>query len=229
MFDEFRSGASARGISEKLNIEKIDSPRFFCFSNGSGQKPKANEHNSWSSSTILSMIRNQVYIGNMVQGKREVVSFKKKTRRAVDPSQWIIVENTHEPIIDRSTWDDVQSRIVNGKHHVRRTKSADKIGLFSGCAICGDCGLKLAYYKRNSYRCSLFNNAGKEACSPHSIRESTLSEFVLNDIRHYAVLAKAVRDKIRQRLIRDMSKSRINETKLLERKISELEAKQREN
>lgn len=231
IFSEFCSGVSARAICDRLNVEKINAPRFYLYKQGYGQKPKTSEHNSWTSSTILQMLQNQAYIGNMVQGKREVISFKTKKRREVDPSKWIIVENTHEPIIDRDIWNSVQAKRATGAHHIRRAKVPDGAnvnGLFSGYVVCADCGWHLALVNGKSYRCSNYNNAGKRACSSHLIKEDTLKEFALSDIQHYATLARADRDKVRRRLIGELNKAKISESKLLENQIRDLEVRQKE-
>ena len=85
IFTEFVGGDSARMISEKLNQKGVDCPRFYHAKYANGQTPKPTENNNWGSASILLILKNQVYIGNMVQGKKEVISFKTKRRRAVDP------------------------------------------------------------------------------------------------------------------------------------------------
>jgi len=110
IFSEFTAGDSARMIGERLNQEQVNSPRFYRGKQPGGQHPRPDERNNWGSSTIIQLLRNQVYIGNMVQGKRQVISFKTKKRRCIDPENWIVVENTHEPIIERSVWDRAQKR-----------------------------------------------------------------------------------------------------------------------
>lgn len=236
IFREFCAGDSARMIGDRLTAEQIDSPRFYNSKRPGGQTPKPNEVNNWGSTTVIQLMKNQVYIGNMVQGKRQVISFKTKKRRAVDPSRWIIVENTHEPVIDRVTWDTVQRRLNRGGHRVRKTKS-DKLpdlSTFSGILICADCGSKLAYKSLmlkdgsmiGKYVCSRYNNGGKSACSVHHIQESALIAFVLNDIRLHATLAAADRGRISRRLIDAVSKSKSGEGKQLESRKQELESRQ---
>ena len=217
MFNDFANGDSARMIAEQFNQEHIDSPRFYRYAKTGRQNPLTGERNVWGSTTISQLLRNQVYIGNMVQGKRENVSFKSKQRRQVDPSKWIIKENTHEPIIERKVWDKVQERLGTNTR-TRRTKSNTQ-GLFSGLIKCVDCGSRLAYNVKRQhgseqgvYRCSRYNNNGKEACSAHYIQESYLVEFVLNDIRKYAQLASTEKEALSKRLMNSMNTKNINET-----------------
>lgn len=99
LFYEFANGDSARMIAERLNTEKVDSPCFYHYAKIERVNPLSEQKNVWGSATVLQLLRNQVYIGNMVQGKRQVVSFKTKKVRQVDPENWIVVENTQVPYL----------------------------------------------------------------------------------------------------------------------------------
>lgn len=233
IFRDFCCGDSARLIGEHLTQEGIDSPRFYSFGKNNGQKPKAGEQNNWCSSTVLQILKNQVYIGDMVQHKRQVVSFKTKKRRAVDPSEWIVVHDTHEAIIGRNTWEDANQRFAAGKHRVRKTKAKDgkPCALFSGCLVCADCGAKLTFQskpKTGAYRCSRYNNAGTSACSTHFIMEETIADFVLHDIQQYAILAKADRTALENKLIKTMNCGQHSEARQLESRQREIERRQLE-
>ena len=228
IFSEFAGGDNARMISERLNEENIDCPRFYHAKYAGGQKPKPNENNNWGSTSIIQMLKNQVYIGNMAQGKRKVTSFKTKKRRSVDPENWIVVEGMHEPIIDRELWDRVQKRLNSKSHRVLRRKEDHQLSLFAGVLHCADCGSPLAYTTKERkdgpigvYRCTRYVNNGKEACSMHYIPESTLITFVLNDIRLHAKLATAEKDRITHRLIASMKQSQGMETLALDKQMSE--------
>lgn len=52
---------------------------------------------------------NEVYIGNMVQGRSQKISYSSKKCRKIPREDWIVVENTHEPIIDRESFEKVAS------------------------------------------------------------------------------------------------------------------------
>ena len=228
MFYDFANGNSARMIANQFNIEHINSPRFYHYEKIGRQNPLSDQKNVWGSATVLQLLRNQVYIGNMVQGKRQVVSFKTKKRRQVDPSDWIVVENTHEPIIERSIWDRVQKRL-NSRTRVNTTKKKT-VGLFAGLVRCADCGSPLAYSirklksgEKGVYKCSRYNNNGSDACTLHYIDEDYLIEFVLNDIRKYAQMAAIQKKQLANRLIISMRQSSGKETSSLKSKIRETE------
>ncbi len=234
IFAEFVAGDSIRMIGERLNQEGIDSPRFYHSRYPGGQTPKPTEKNNWGNASITQMLRNQAYIGNMVQGKRQVTSFKTKKRRCVDPDNWIIVENTHEPIISREIWNATQKRLDRGGHRIKRSRKEGVIGLFSGCVICADCGSRLAYaikYLKDgssygAYRCSRYNNAGKTACSQHYIQEAALVNFVLSDIRMHARLASSDRERISRQLALGMCRNQDGGMRQLEAQQKEIDDRQ---
>ena len=230
LFHSFDNGESARMIGDSLNEQGISSPRFYYYEQRGLTNPLTRDKNLWGSATITQILRNQAYIGNMVQGKREVISFKTKKVRPISPENWIIVENTHEPLIERDVWDRVQKRLNSGQKRVRKTKEG-YIGLFSGMIKCADCGMPLAYMRRRIkntiitgiYRCSRYNNNGGSACSQHYIAEEHISTFVLEDIRRFAHLAVTEREELAQRLYNSMRKNNSSESGIIKKQIHECE------
>ena len=234
LFNEFSNGNSARMIADKLNSEGISTPRFYHYEKLGKENPLKQEKNVWGSATILQLLRNQVYIGNMVQGKRQVVSFKTKKMRKVAPEDWIVVENTYTPLIDKDIWDRVQEKLSRHHKKIRRTKN-NTVGLFSGIIKCSDCGMPLAYMRRTLkdsekgvYRCSRYNNNGSKACSSHYIDEEYISAFVLDDIRNYAQLAANKRDELAEKLYKAFKNSNGSEVSMIRSKIKSIEKRLRE-
>lgn len=215
-------------IADRMNRERIDSPRFYHYAKMGRPNPLSEQKNVWGSSTVIQLIRNQVYIGNMVQGKRQVISFKTKKLRQISPEDWIIVTDTHEPLIDRELWNRVQKKLIT-KHRVHETKK-NTVGLFAGILKCSDCGSSLAYtnkHLKNSdkgvYRCSRYNNNGGKACTPHYIDEEDICAFVLHDIRSHALLANEEKEALAKRLLSSMKKTHSSETHSIRAKIRETE------
>lgn len=230
LFSEFAGGDSARMIADHMNAEKIDSPRFYHYAKMGRVNPLSEQKNVWGSATVLQLLRNQAYIGNMVQGKREVVSFKTKKVRQIDPEDWIVVENTHKPLVDRELWDRVQRRLT-ARRCVRETKK-ETIGLFAGVLKCADCGSSLAYMRKQLkttekgvYRCSRYNNNGGKACTAHYIDEAVVREFVLNDIRQHAKLAANEKEQLANRLLSAMKKNQSGDSNTIRAKIREAETR----
>lgn len=237
IFTSFAGGDSGRMIADRLNNAGVDSPRFHYYSRQGKTNPKASETNVWNSCTLMQLLRNQVYLGHLAQGKRRVVSFKTKERQVVDPDDWIVVKDTHEPIISQELWDRVHQRLAR-RERVRITKK-NTVGLFSGKIFCATCGGHLAYMhkatkdeEKGVYRCSRYNNGGKSACTAHYIDERFLSAFVLNDVNLYAKLAVADQEQLSKQLLREMTAQQNAESSALrsqavgiENKLSAIDAR----
>jgi len=228
MFKEYADDESGRSIAEQLNEEQIDSPRFYHYKKKGRENPLSEQQNVWGSATVLQILRNQAYIGNMVHGKREVVSFKTKKRRQIDPADWIVVKNTHEPIVPRELWDRAQER-MDGNKRIRKTKR-NTVGLFAGILKCADCGSPLAYMRKQLkqsekgvYRCSRYNNNGGKSCSTHYIDETDICAFVVGDIRQYAQIATEEREMIARRLMASFKQTQSGEANIIRSKIREAE------
>ena len=193
IFKEFVNGKNGRMIAETLNYEGILCPRAYYYQRVERENPRKDEVMSWNSSTILQIIQRQVYIGRLIQGQRQVVSFKSKKRRLTNPDEWIIVENTHEPLISLDVWEAAQE-IRKGRYYPRTKRDDHELSIFVGLVKCPDCGATMPASLRGrpqklTYRCGTYTNHGKSACSSHNIREEILEEIVLKDIRRYARLA----------------------------------------
>ena len=194
IFELYVSGENGRMIAARLNGEGIDPPRIYYYKSTNTPNPFLNQSNTWGSAVILSMMKNPAYLGHLVQGKRTVVSYKSKKRVFNDPEDWIVVENTHEAIIDQSTWDKAQQI---AKINIRTCRTYDnKVGLFSGVLKCADCKSSMASsIKRHAggdvriYKCCRYNEHGKDVCSSHIIKEDDLVAVVIADIRQNAQLS----------------------------------------
>ena len=185
-------GEGFRRIALALNEEGVLPPReYHCRCAGKAGSPWR-DNGKWSSVTVSGLLRNEAYIGNMVQHKSEVFSYKDRRMTAVPKEEWIRVENTHEPIISMDVWEQCR-RMDRGTVHPRQN-SMKETSLFSGLLYCADCGFAMrcqierrrrkngvtARYER--YLCGSYSRSGHTACSTHSIPVQVLSELVLNDI-----------------------------------------------
>lgn len=193
IYEELAMGENAWRIAIRLNEEGVLSPRAYQYYKKGRTNPKKSDKNVWGSTSICNMVKNQVYIGNMVQGQRQVISFKSKKRRLTDPETWVIVENTHEPIVSRELFDQVQKRHTKMRYYT--PKIDREISVFAGLVRCMDCGMAMCASLRGggkirkmTYRCSKYTNSGKEACASHTIREEVLEKIILDDLSKYAKL-----------------------------------------
>lgn len=203
IFTLYANGQNGREIADVLNKRHTPSPSMI-LRERTGKNYTCSEF--WSSTSIYNIVKNQVYIGNMVQGKRVNISFKSKQRRVADEDEWIVVKNTHEPIVTVETWNRCNISHEKIASH-RKPKAGGEVAMFSGLLVCADCDSPLSASRRGtskklSYRCNNYVNKGKMACSSsHNIQEQVLSDIVLNDIRKYAKRIKLDIDGISNRII----------------------------
>ena len=179
-------GMSKNGIAKRLNELGIPNPTAYKRKKGlKYNNPQIYKNDGlWSSKTVYNILLNEMYIGNMVQGKQKVISYKVHDRVNTDKSDWYIVENTHEAIIDKETFAKAQSL------HEKDTRTSLKqknVYLFSGFLRCADC--KKSMTRKSSknfvyYSCSTYSRKLKSACTKHTIREDILKKAVLLAIQH---------------------------------------------
>jgi DNA invertase Pin-like site-specific DNA recombinase len=182
-------GAGPRAIARRLTEEKILTPSVYEFYR-SGKKFRCldleNPYN-WDISTVRGILDLKDYTGDSECMKFTNISYKNKKQIKRPPEEHVILENTHEGIIDRDVWEQVQ-RIR--KNRRRNTKFGDS-GLFSGLVYCADCKSKMTFFRSHSYNAKNFAyicshyRSGKFAdkCSRHSIKVTDLTAVVLAEIR----------------------------------------------
>ena len=185
IFSMALEGTSCRQIATTLNDEGIPTPASYCGWNIGRKGPYAG---LWSSERISEMLKNETYIGNMVQGRMVKVNYKSKKCFRQDRSNWVIVENTHAPLIDRETFQKVQLLINSRKHMRSRTYDF----LLKGLIFCHECGYPMAVINRPTasgeerlfFVCRTYQRFTKAGvCSCHSIKEKTITEAVLTKVQ----------------------------------------------
>lgn len=211
IFKWFIEGKSVIGITKNLNALGIPNPSEYKRQKGFNYKhTNKNNDGLWCDSTVRRMLRNQMYIGNMVQGKNTNLSYKIKKCRAKPKEEWIIVESTHEPIIDKETFEKAQSLF---NRNTRTSPKKTEVDLFSGFVKCADCHRAMSKKVNNHtygvykyYRCVTASKKSKTACSPHSIRIDVLEKTVLSSIQNMidtAVELEKILDKINKQAVKN--------------------------
>ena len=150
IFNLYLSGIGCTSIARILNKDGVLSPAEYKTANGfdykSSHYPKSKP--LWRYYMVNSIVSNEVYIGNLVQNKAHSISYKTKIIKPTNKSEWIRVENTHEPIIDKETWYKVQA-MKSERAVVCHTETPKKVNVFSKIVYCCNCGgtLKLTKTK----------------------------------------------------------------------------------
>ena len=140
IFEQYKNGFGYNKICASLNEKNILCPSLYKKSIGSNFVCCNFDYTTtgmWTPDTIAMMLRNETYIGMLVQGKRTNISYKNHKSKKVPKSEWSVTENAHEPIIDNETWYLVQRRL---KNHHRPIKEDGKIHILSSKVYCAECG-----------------------------------------------------------------------------------------
>lgn len=188
-------GAGYNRIAKTLHSEGVINPiAYFNQNNPDYYKSEYwKKQYQWHVTSIQKILENQVYLGCVVHGRVGTKGIK--GRRIRKPKEeWIVVENMHEPLVDRNTWELVRSQVSKK----RRERKDGTVQMFAGLLYCSDCGSALSFsavHRKTKpdggeYKCWYYMRHGKEACSSHYISYDTIKDLVLEDIRiqaRYAV------------------------------------------
>ncbi len=181
VFTLFSKGYGKTAIARILNDRGIPNPTEYKRLHGLRYKqPKSKNSTLWKYFAISDMLVNEIYIGNMVQGKYGSVSYKTKQCRPRPKSDWYIVEGTHEPIIDRELWDSVQKSLKE------RAKpfNVGTVCLFARKVRCMGCGYVMRSSKnrgRHYLQCAN-RHVAKDACIGSFISVDKLEHLVVDEL-----------------------------------------------
>lgn len=180
-------GMSNLAIAKRLNENGIFSPLEYKKSHGEHYATGFHVGivSKWSAVAVKRILTNEIYTGTMVQGKREKVNYKVDKILEKPESEWFKVEGTHEAIVSKEDYQNVQRLL---KVDTRAGKGKEKAHMFSGLLFCGDCKepmvRRMNRYKGTEkiyYICSTRNRS--EGCSRHSISEADLKKVVFRIIQ----------------------------------------------
>ena len=181
IFTLYNKGMGKTAIARELNNKGIPNPtQYKVMQNISYKIPPNKLGTQWKYFSISDILNNEMYIGNMVQGKYGSVSFRTKKNKPRPKEKWFRVEGTHEPIIDIDLWNSVQMKI---NKNFKPYKSG-KIGVFAQKCKCMYCDYTLKSCKSHNVRylrCPT-RQVDKESCIGSFISENVLKKTVLNEI-----------------------------------------------
>ncbi|MCI8273311.1 MAG: recombinase [Clostridia bacterium] len=183
------------------------------------------EDYSWCPSTVRNILKNDIYIGNITQGKRRVKSYKVHKMEQVPEEEWITVENMHEPIIDKEVFEKAQGLRKNDT----RVQNSGKLSMWAGILKCADCGHSM--HKKNCknkrgtvyeyYICGTYRKKSKKLCTKHTLRLEELENTVLEVIKiHIELLidTKTLLEKTNESNNKKIANENIENTKRLKEK-----------
>lgn len=185
IFQMYKSGNTKKQICDYLNDNEITTPLKYKEETTNYKNPNKKCY-IWSSAMITKILRDRIYVGDLVQHKQTKVNYKIKKTVKVDPSQYIIVSNNHEPIIDKETFNVVQEMLDKQSNEWSYT-NLESNHLLRGIVYCS-CGGKVTYNKNHGKFsrcvCSSYKKAGARFCNNiQYLKEDDLISMVLDNLR----------------------------------------------
>lgn len=182
MFNLVKQGYGTRGIADIFTQEGIPNPSTHA---NLIRGTKTQTSKFWCPRTIDELLQNPTYIGHLTQGRRKKVSYKSKKEIRVPKEDWIIIKNTHEPIIDEETFNTVQELLIKNKNDTKNKNDH----LLKGFLYCKECGHRIRINstsdkKRRYCVCCYYTSHSKFGlCTPHTMNYDKLKVAVLDELR----------------------------------------------
>ena len=190
-----------------------------------------NEDNryKWNKATLTHILTRQEYCGDVVNFKT-TKHFRDKRNHYVDRSQWHITENVHEPIIDRTDFENVQRILENAP--VKRPNGDGEIHPLSGLLFCKDCGSKMHIRidyrnggKRHVAYCSEYHK-GKDknpkCSSPHIMDADLLMQTVADVLKKIAEYSISNRAEFEALVKKSLAMQQTDKTKKQQKRIPQI-------
>lgn len=177
-------GVGPTEIATRLNNDNVPTPSGYKKTNFSS---RLIDRDTWNISTVKKILTNRIYTGDMVQHTQTKVNYKSKKKINLDQSLWAIVENTHEPLVDKTTFEYVQTLRKRYTRNVPIKTDREK-RILEGKLFCKECGNRLSVYYRKkldywSINCNRYSRDPKRGrCSSHFYPYDYLEEQILEKI-----------------------------------------------
>lgn len=188
IFSMFLQGMGKQAIARRLNEEGVLCPAEYKAVSGQNYKNgnRLRGPSGWTYSTVNSILQKEIYVGNMVQGTKH--QQMRGPQKHVPREEWIVVEGTHEAIIDRETWEKTRRLL---RKHTRQAEEQGTGSALAGFLKCGDCGRAMVRsgWKRKggvraySYYCGSYKRKGGAFCSPHALPLEIVSRILRTDLQ----------------------------------------------
>ena len=226
-------GYGTEQIAAQLEKDKILTPRAYWLKKGIKRPGKGKQQpaTKWNSSTVTKILSLQEYCGDILNFKTYSKSYKNKKRLENDRENWVIFKDVHEPIIERSVFEQVQQK--RGKIRKRRTNEGEH-NMFSGLLVCADCGSNLHFHFNQGnpeikyFNCSNYKGNRGSCTSTHYVRVDFLEQVVLGEIRRLTKFASLYEDEFLKAVIGHSQQAAETDRKLKEKELKALLARDEE-
>ena len=220
IFDLAAHGMGAAKITRILVEERVPTPGWFHYSREGTYarfyegEPEEKRY-GWNIGAVKKILKDENYIGNSINNRLSVMSFKNKKLTRNPASEWICIENTHAAIISKDIFEQVQMQIASR----RRTQKNGTTHIFAGLLRCADCGQTMKFGRQSTgnraayYGCSKYFQTVDRRCTMHFIRYDTLYAYVLDRLQFWSALAAADEKRLLERLLQSGGENRAAERK----------------
>ena len=216
-------GIGPTEIANRLNKAHVVTPSGYKKTNYSS---RLIDRDNWNISTVKKILINRIYTGDLVQHTQTKVNYKSKKKITLDEKLWIVVENTHEPLVDKDTFDYVNNlRKRNTRNYEIKTDREKR--LLEGKLFCKECGNRLTvlYRKKQDYwsvNCNRYSrDPVRGRCYSHFYPYNYLEEQVLEQINKS--VSKLMKELDLKQLNDEVVKSVYKETNNIDKVIKSLE------
>ncbi len=238
IFDLAVHGAGAAKITKILTAEKVPTAgylnftRYGTFANIYAGAPEEKSY-AWTIAQVKSILKDETYIGNSIHNRETNISYKNKRRIRKPQEEWFRVENTHEAIISKDVFNQVQEQIAGRRRQMKDATTQ----IFAGLVRCADCGWSMSFgtNRGNSrpfsyFNCTNYRQLGKNGgrCTAHYVRYDTLYAYVLTRIQYWAGQAELGEEQLLERLLKTGDKGRAAQTKKQSAELAKAEKRKAE-
>ena len=238
IFDLAFHGAGAAKITGILLDEQVPTPgwlnytRYGTFANIYADAPEK-KRCAWTVGQVKSIVKNETYIGNSVHGIQTNISYKNKKKIRKPPEEWLRIENTHEAIISKEVFEQVQEQIASRR---RKMKTATT-QIFSGLVKCADCGWSMSYGTNNSnskpfhyFVCTNYRQHGPRHCdcTSHYIRYDTLYAYVLSRLQYWSAQSNMGEEHLKRQLLHANDREQQRMVKMRDEELKRAQKRQKE-
>ena len=208
-------GKGVYQIADILSEEKVLCPSAYLAAKGVGNRRnnKFEDPYRWWGTTVSYILARMEYMGHTVNFKTFKTCYRDKHRKQAPKEDWKIFENTHEAIIDKTTWETAQKL----RRTIRRGDRNKEPNPLTGLLYCGECGAKMynersdgdAYHKtpKDNYVCASYRKK-TTSCTIHFIRSEIVRDLILDALRNVATYARANKEDFEQLVMQTTSDAR---------------------
>ena len=238
------SGMGPFQIARTLTQEKVETPGYYMAKRGLGTRKNDTFKYPcrWAGNTVANILEKPEYMGHTVNFRSTKESYKNKKQTKNPQEDWVIVEDTHEAIVDPGTWETAQRcRTVK-----RRTDTTGEANPLTGLLYCSDCGSRLFNHRRKAsqkiskatgnvinesarsdYYCPTYSKTqsrGEVAeCTVHFIGSTTANKLILEAIKRTSGFAKENKAEFLEMLRRESAIKQAESAKSHRRQIAKNE------